>query len=130
MENNNNKTISICFMVAGILVALVASVLMETLAAVGTGAFGRFVAQDAARLGFPIVLGIVTIAALYSNKGVFTWADEVVTEISRVVWPSRKDTIGMTIVVCVMVLISGVFFGILDVTSGAIIDWLLHRDIF
>lgn len=130
MENNNNKTISICFMIAGILVGLVASVLMDTLAAVGTGAFGRAVAQDSVRLGVPIALGIVTIIALYTNKSVLTWADEVVTEISRVVWPSRKDTVAMTLVVCVMVLLSGIFFGLLDVSSGAIIDWLLHRNIF
>lgn len=117
-------------MVAGILVGLVASVLMDTLAAVGTGAFGRAVAQDAVRIGVPILLGIVTIVALYTNKSVLVWADEVVTEISRVVWPSRKDTVAMTMVVCVMVVIAGVFFGVLDIASGAIIDWLLHRNIF
>jgi preprotein translocase SecE subunit len=130
VENNNKKTISICFMVAGILVGLVASVLMDTLAAVGTGAFGRVVAQDAIRLGLPIALGIAAIIYLNVSKPIWVWADEVVTEISRVVWPSRKDTIGMTIVVCVMVVISGIFFGILDVSSGAIIDWLLHRNLF
>ena len=117
-------------MIAGILVGLVVSVLMDTLAAVGTGSFGRIVAQDALRLGLPIAIGIATVIALNVNKNVVAWGDEVVTEISRVVWPSRKDTVGMTIVVCVMVLLSGIFFGILDVTSGAIIDWLLHRNIF
>ena len=130
MENTNNKTISICFMIAGILVGIVASVLMETLAAVATGGFGRFVAQDAVRLGFPIALGVATIVILYTNKTVMAWADEVVTEISRVVWPTRKETVAMTMVVCVMVLAFGVYFGLLDVTSGAIIDWLLHRNVF
>ena len=129
MENSNNKTITVCFMLAAVLIGIVTSVLMETLAAIGTGAFGQFVAQDLVRHGLPVALGIGAFAYLQMNKGVHAWGDEVVTEIRRVVWPSRKETVAMTVVVCVMLVISGILFGILDVTSGAVIDWLLHQNI-
>ena len=39
---------------------------------------------------------------------------EVVYELRRVVWPSKKETIGSTSVVLVIVMICGVFLGIVD----------------
>lgn len=39
---------------------------------------------------------------------------EVVYELRRVVWPSRKETIGSTSVVLVIVILSGVFLGFVD----------------
>lgn len=130
MENTNKKVITVSFLLAGILIGIVVSVLMETLGAVTTGAFGRFVSQDAVRHGLPVVIGFATFLILQLNKRVNFWADEVVTELARVVWPSRKDTTAMTVMVCVMLLISGVFFGLLDVVSGTLIDWLLHQNLF
>lgn len=128
MESNNNKTITVSFMIAGILVGILVSVILETLTAVATGGVSRFVAQDYIRHGLPVVLGLGTFIFLQANSRIHAWGDEVVTELKRVVWPSRKDTTAMTIVVCVMVLISGVVFGLLDVASGSIIDWLLNQN--
>ena len=116
-------------MLAGILIGIVVSVLMETLAAVGTGVFGKFMAQDFVIHIFPVAVGIASFAALQMNKGIHAWGDEVVTEIRRVVWPSRKETVAMTIVVCVMLVISGLLFGLLDVTSGALVNWLQHQNL-
>ena len=39
---------------------------------------------------------------------------EVVYELRKVVWPSRKETIATTSVVVVIVIISGIFLGIVD----------------
>lgn len=128
MENNNNKTVTVSFMVSGILVGILVAVIMETLAAVTTGGFNRFVGQDLVRHGLPVLLGFITFLVLQLNPKIRSWADEVATELKRVVWPSRKDTTAMTIVVCVMVLVSGVLFGFLDVVSASIIDWLLSRN--
>ena len=128
MENTNAKFITVSYMITGILVGIVFNVLIETLAAVSTGAFGRFVATDIMRHVIPVVVGILTFLVLQFNKKVGVWADEVVSEIRRVVWPSRKDTTAMTVVVCIMLIISGVALGLLDVMSGALIDWLLHRN--
>ncbi len=127
-QSSTNKTITISFMLASILIGIFVSVLMETLAVVTTGAFGRFVAQDLVRHGLPVVVGFAVFIFLQTNKGIYEWGGEVVTELSRVVWPSRKDTTAMTIVVCIMVLISGAAFGILDMVSGAVVTWLLHQN--
>jgi len=35
----------------------------------------------------------------------------------------------MTVVVCVMLIISGVFLGLLDMISGSIVDWLVHVNV-
>ncbi len=129
MENNNNKTITVSFMIAGILIGILANVIIDTLSAVTTGGFNRFVTQDWVHHGVPVALGLLTFIVLQTNKKIHSWADEVATELKRVVWPSRKDTTAMTIVVCVMVLVSGVVFGLLDGISGSIIDWLLSRNL-
>jgi preprotein translocase subunit SecE len=128
MENNTNKVVSVSFMVVGILVGFVVSVMIDTLAAIATGATGRFFAQETVRHGLPVLVGLGLFLLLQFNKKIHSWADEVVTEISRVVWPSRKETVAMTIMVCVMVIISGLCLGVLDIFSGSMIDWLLHRD--
>ena len=129
MENNNNKIVTVCFMLTGILIGIVVAVLMETLGAVGTGAFGRIVAEPAVRHGLPVVVGLIAFIVLQANKKVVSWADDVVSEIRRIVWPSRRDTMAMTVVVCIMLLISGVALGLLDVLSGSFVDWLLHRNL-
>jgi preprotein translocase subunit SecE len=129
MESTNTKYITVSFMCAAIMTGVVFAVLLETLAAVGTGGFGRLVQQDVVRVGMPVVIGFLTFVILQSTRSVTTWADEVVTEIRRVVWPSRKDTVAMTWVVCVMLIICGVIFGLLDVTWGAVIDWLLKQNL-
>lgn len=128
MENNNNKTITVSFMVAGILMGILFMVIVDTLGAVTTGGFNRFVTQEWVRHGVPVLVGFVTFIVLQTNKKIHSWGDEVTTELKRVVWPSRKDTTAMTIVVCVMILVSGVMFGLMDVVSGSVIDWLLNRN--
>jgi len=46
---------------------------------------------------------------------------EVVYELRRVVWPSRKETIGSTSVVLVIVIICGIFLGIVDLILSRLI---------
>jgi preprotein translocase subunit SecE len=128
MENTNSKIITISFMAAGILLGIVAFVLIESLAAVATGSVGRFFAQEVVRHGFPVAIGVVVFVVLQFNKGVLSWADEVVSELRKIVWPSQRDTVQMTIMVCFMLVISGALLGALDVLSGSFIDWLLHHN--
>lgn len=128
MENSNSKIITISFMASGILLGIVAFVLIESLAAVATGAAGRFLGQELVRHGFPAALGLISFLVLQFNKKVLVWADEVVTELRKIIWPSRRDTVQMTIVVCVMLIISGLVLGAFDVLSGSFIDWLLHHN--
>ena len=128
MENSNRKIVTICFMLTAILIGIVVAVLMETLSAVGTGAFGRVVSNEWLRHGLPFAVGLIVFLALQMNAGIASWSDDVVAEIRRIVWPSRRDTFSMTLVVCIMLLISGALLGLLDVLSGTFIDWFLHRN--
>ena len=59
------------------------------------------------------------------NGRVQLCADEVVVEIRKVVWPSKKDTWGITIVVVVMVFISAIIITAFDFFSGYIVKYLI-----
>lgn len=50
---------------------------------------------------------------------------EVTYELRKVVWPSRKETIGSTSVVLVLVLLSGVYLGVVDLVLSRLIRVLL-----
>jgi len=50
---------------------------------------------------------------------------EVVFELRKVVWPSRKETIGTTSVVLVIVILSGVFLGIVDLVLSRLVRLLI-----
>jgi preprotein translocase subunit SecE len=133
MENNNGKIVTVSFMIAGALVGIVIMSLMGPLSAATSGSLARTLSSDYVRHGVPVAIAILLFLSLQFNRTVAEWADEVVAEIKKVVWPSRKDTSNMTIVVCIMLLISGLVLGVLDFASGTFIDWVLHlnfRSIF
>lgn len=126
MENTNGKFITISLLVTGILVGITVNVFIETLTGVMTGEWHRMLAKDWVHHGLPVLAGVVFFAATQFNPRVLSWATDVVSELRKIVWPSAKDTRAMTIVVCIMLLISGAFLGLLDVVSGSLIDWLVH----
>ena len=80
---------------------------------------------DLFRHGLPITVALVLFLYLQFNKSILTWADEVFAEIKKVVWPSGKDTRGMTIIVVVMVLISAVIITSFDWFSAFALDALI-----
>jgi preprotein translocase subunit SecE len=50
---------------------------------------------------------------------------DIITELRKVVWPSRQDTIHLTIVVVIVAIIMGALLGSIDVGFGWIIDRVL-----
>jgi preprotein translocase subunit SecE len=94
-----------------------------------SGAFG-FIARlhdlDIVKHGFPVLIGLGLFVYLQFNSKVLVWGDEVVVEIRKVVWPSKKDTTGMTVVVIVMVLISSLIIAAFDFLSGYIINYFIR----
>lgn len=125
MDKANSKILTLSFAIAGALLGLTTHLLLKSLA----GAFGvvaRFSDSDLVRHGLPVAVGIVVFAVLQFNPRIVTWADEVVVEIRRVVWPSRKDTTAMTIVVVIMVLISSVIVTGFDLASGSVLKLLMN----
>jgi preprotein translocase subunit SecE len=125
MENDNKKLLTVSFFLCGALVAVVANMLMETFAATW-GVVGRIVSHDIVNHGLPVFLGVLTFVLLQFNKSVVAFTEEVVQEVKKVVWPSRKDTTAMTIVVCIMLMISGAILGLFDMVSGYLLNFLVN----
>ena len=105
------------FLAAGVLAAFVFRVLVDILAPIASGPVARVLAGDFVVHVAPVLIGFLVFVVLQFNKKVIVWGDDVVNEIRKVVWPSRRDTVAMTIVVCVMVLVSAVIIGTFDIIS-------------
>jgi len=52
---------------------------------------------------------------------------EVKTELKKVTWPSRKDTLAGTLVVLVAVFIIAIFLGVVDFWLSKLIKMLLEK---
>ena len=124
MDNTNSKIVTMSFLAFSALVGLT----IATVLRVFSGAFG-FVARamefDLVRHGLPVTIALALFLFLQFNKGVLGWADEVIAEIKKVVWPPLKDTRAMTIVVVVMVFISGIIISVFDAFSGFVLNQLV-----
>lgn len=119
-EKSNQSLINFGFVLIGFLTYFVVGILFETLA----GAFGpvaRFRNIEAAKHGLPVAVGLIVFCVLFFNPKVQTWAEEVVSEVKKVVWPSQKDVTAMTIVVCVMCIVAGIGFGVFDFFASQLI---------
>jgi preprotein translocase subunit SecE len=124
MENTNSKILTLSFAIAGAISGLTLHLLIKSFSA-AFGIVARLTDSDAVRHGLPVVTGLLIFAVLQFNPKVVVWGEEVVTEIRKVVWPSRKDTTAMTIVVLVMVAISSALISAFDVTSGALMKMII-----
>jgi preprotein translocase subunit SecE len=51
---------------------------------------------------------------------------EVKVELKKVTWPSRKQTIGSTVVVIVLVMIISFFLGAVDIALSSLVGVILH----
>jgi preprotein translocase subunit SecE len=58
------------------------------------------------------------------NKGL-QFLREVKVELKKVVWPSRKQTIGSTVVVLILVMIISVFLGMIDIGLSSLVRVVL-----
>jgi preprotein translocase SecE subunit len=55
------------------------------------------------------------------------WLEEIVSELKKVSWPSRDETIYLTTVVIIVALAVGATLGIIDIFFNWLIDRLLLR---
>lgn len=124
MEKANSKILTVSFAIAGILLGFTISILIKAFA----GAFGvvaRAADSDIFRHGVPVLAGFALFFALQFNSKVQSWGAEVVSEIQKVVWPSRKDTTAMTIACIIMIVVCSFIISIFDVVSGFFINLLM-----
>ncbi len=62
---------------------------------------------------------------LYKNDQANQFMNEVVAELSRVTWPTQKETTSATVVVLIMVIISGMILGLMDYLLTTLLKWVL-----
>ena len=121
MDKTNSKVLTLSFAMAGALLGITFHFLMKSLA----GAFGviaRLSDSDFVRHGFPVLIGIVAFSVLQFNPKVLAWGEDVVVEIRKVVWPSRKETIQTTAAVFAFVLVMAVILYLTDKT----LEWVMY----
>ncbi|MCZ6855091.1 MAG: preprotein translocase subunit SecE [Gammaproteobacteria bacterium] len=96
-------------------------------ALVGTGVFGNWYYQDWAVLYRVVsLLGLAIVALLVvvqTQKGRAAWElmKDARSEIRRVVWPTRQETLQTTMIVLVLILVFSLILWLLD--SG--LSWLV-----
>lgn len=124
MDNSNSKIVTLGFLSFSALIGFTIATLLK----VFSGAFGiiaKAMELDIFRHGLPVAAALALFIYLQFNKKTLAWADEVIAEVKKVVWPPTKDTRGMTIVVVIMVLISSVIVSFFDMFSGFILNQLM-----
>ena len=72
-----------------------------------------------------VLLSFLLFAVLYRRHDTQTFMGEVAEELSRVTWPTQKETAASTWIVIGMVLVSGVILALLDYVWVALIRAIL-----
>ncbi len=74
-------------------------------------------------LGLLAVAGVAIFVAMQTAVGrrVWSFATDARTEVRKVVWPSRQETVQTTLVVFAMVLIMGIILWLVDMALMAIV---------
>jgi preprotein translocase subunit SecE len=70
-----------------------------------------------------VAFGVFFFLTKHEKSNQFT--TEVVTELSRVTWPTQKETTSATMIVIVMVIVTGVILGLLDYVWARLIQLVL-----
>ena len=82
--------------------------------------------MDLFRHGVPIIAGLGAFLTFQLHKPYQKLADEVVTEVRKVVWAGKKELYSMTILVCVILIVSGVVLGVFDLMAGASVRFFMN----
>ncbi|OOY50347.1 preprotein translocase subunit SecE [Solemya velum gill symbiont] len=92
----------------------------------GIAAFYMFEAQSTLLrvIALLVITGVATAVALTSAQGKSLWsfATSARTEVRKVVWPSRQETLQTTLIVLFVVLLVGLFLWAVD----GILGWILR----
>jgi preprotein translocase subunit SecE len=102
---------------------------LVVIALVGGGIFGNWYFQDQPLLfrvvGLLVLAVLAVLMAVQTEKGRAAWTlmKESRSEIRRVVWPKREETVQTTLIVLVLVLVFAFILWLLD--SG--LSWIVSR---
>ena len=124
IKSENLKIVTVSFILISFLAAFVARVIFETLS-VAFGFFANFYSMDLFRHGVPIASGLAMFLIFQLHQPYQKLADEVVTEVSKVVWPNKKELYSMTTLVCIILIFSGLVLGVFDLIAGTSIKFFM-----
>jgi preprotein translocase subunit SecE len=115
-QKNLTKDASESNLVAGVSIALILGSLI--------GYYGLATQPMMIRLGvliggIAIAIGLVAITP--TGKRFIAYAKDSVNEVKKVVWPSRKETTQMTLIVFAFVVVMAIFLW----SADKIIEWLI-----
>jgi preprotein translocase SecE subunit len=113
MENQRQKWVNLILLASGLLVAAIAFVGLTKISAVYNLESSVKSIDLIIRFG-SIALGAALGFGLYLNDQSNAFLNEVVLEMSRVTWPTSKETTNATIWVVLFVLIAGAILGAFD----------------
>jgi preprotein translocase subunit SecE len=124
-SNQTHKIVLMGFVALAATAAYVLKVLMQVLAAT-SGWFARIYDNLVIQHGLPAALGIGLFILFMVKPSIKKWGEEVVVEVSKVVWPSRKDTQQLTVAVTIIILFAGLVLGAFDVVSKGMVSFILN----
>jgi preprotein translocase subunit SecE len=124
MESQNQKWVNLSFLAASIMLGYVVSLVGGRVVAIYDLETRVRNIELYLRIA-SVVAGIILFVGFYRNEKINRYMNEVVTELSRVTWPSPKETGSATFVVIIMVIISGVILGLLDYCWVQLMKWIL-----
>jgi preprotein translocase subunit SecE len=68
------------------------------------------------------LVAFITAVITYRSKKIHTFVVEVCVELSKVTWPTRKETWSQTVVVIVVSIIAAIILGVFDAAWSTITD--------
>jgi preprotein translocase subunit SecE len=68
------------------------------------------------------VIALITAVITYRSQKIHTFVVEVCVELSKVTWPTRKETWSQTVVVIIVSIIAAVILGVFDAFWAQITD--------
>ncbi len=80
-------------------------------------------------VGILVAAGIAITIALQTDIGRTFWGfiQESRTEVRKVVWPTRAETVQTTLIVIVMVILAGILLWLLDMFLLWAVEWLTRQ---
>jgi preprotein translocase SecE subunit len=124
MESQYQKWVNLSYLA---LAALVGYIVF----ALGFKAVGAWDLEARVRNVELVVRGVSVLAAgllffiLWKNQKSNQFMNEVMTELARVTFPTPKETMNATVVVIVMVLVSGMILGLFDYLCTVLLKWVV-----
>lgn len=126
MNKVNDKILTLSFALFSFLIGFSLHLISKSM----SGAFAliaKLNEYDLFKHGLPVVIGLGLFLYLQFNSKILAWGQEVVLEITKVVFPSRKDTSALTIVVVIFVLVSSVIITVFDFISNSIVKAIISQ---